>query len=81
MYNVPSFTLARAAGGLLAWVWIHKLQRSITPLIILASVRSFLNRIISSQLVTNNSPKGFILGEGFLSIVNLILEGLSVPHL
>ncbi|KAM3512781.1 hypothetical protein MY11210_003566 [Beauveria gryllotalpidicola] len=60
MYNVPSFTLARAAGGILAWVWLHVMRRSSTPLIILAS--------------------GFILGEGFLSIVNLIMEGLSVPH-
>lgn len=25
--------------------------------------------------------KGFILGEGFLSIVNLFLQGLGVPHL
>ncbi|KAM3537726.1 hypothetical protein ARSEF1564_009350 [Beauveria bassiana] len=60
MYNVPSFTLARAAGGILAWVWLHVMRRSSTPLIILAS--------------------GFILGEGFLSIANLVMEGLSVPH-
>ncbi|OAA58852.1 oligonucleotide transporter [Cordyceps fumosorosea ARSEF 2679] len=60
MYNVPSFTLARAIGGILAWVWLHVMKRSSTPLIILAS--------------------GFILGEGFLSIANLIMEGLSVPH-
>ncbi|KAM3470378.1 hypothetical protein MY8738_009770 [Beauveria namnaoensis] len=39
MYNVPSFTLARAAGGILAWVWLHVMRRSSTPLIILASVR------------------------------------------
>ncbi|KAH6888758.1 OPT oligopeptide transporter protein-domain-containing protein [Thelonectria olida] len=38
MYNVPSFTLARAVGGLFAWLWVHKLQRASTPLIILASV-------------------------------------------
>lgn len=25
--------------------------------------------------------QGFILGEGFLSIVNLFLQGLGVPHL
>lgn len=61
MYNVPSFTLARAIGGIGGWYWIHVMKRSNTPLIILAS--------------------GFILGEGFLSIVNLILQGLKVPHL
>ncbi|KAJ6787478.1 hypothetical protein PWT90_02702 [Aphanocladium album] len=60
MYNVPSFTLARAVGGILAFFWLHVMKRSSTPLIILAS--------------------GFILGEGFLSIANLIMEGLSVPH-
>lgn len=27
-----------------------------------------------------NEKQGFILGEGFLSIVNLILEGSGVPH-
>jgi uncharacterized oligopeptide transporter (OPT) family protein len=60
MYNVPSFTLARAIGGVFAWYWGHFMKRSSTPLIILAS--------------------GFILGEGFLSIVNLVLQGLRVPH-
>ncbi|KAG5985114.1 hypothetical protein E4U55_001363 [Claviceps digitariae] len=61
MYNVPSFTLARAIGGIVCWYWITVLKRSNTRLIILAS--------------------GFILGEGFLSIVNLVLQGLKVPHL
>ncbi|KAF4955130.1 hypothetical protein FGADI_4712 [Fusarium gaditjirri] len=61
MYNVPSFTLARAVGGLFAWYWTYIARRTQTPLIILAS--------------------GFILGEGFLSIVNLLLQGLDVPHL
>ncbi|KAF4977524.1 hypothetical protein FZEAL_5958 [Fusarium zealandicum] len=61
MYNVPSFTLARAVGGVLAWYWVHVARRAQTPLIILAS--------------------GFILGEGFLSIVNLFLQGFGVPHL
>jgi len=60
MYNVPSFTLARAIGGVSGWYWVNVMKRSNTPLIILAS--------------------GFILGEGFLSIVNLLLEGLNVPH-
>ncbi|KAL2112839.1 hypothetical protein VUR80DRAFT_6268 [Thermomyces stellatus] len=60
MYNVPSFTLARAVGGVFGWYWINVLNRPSTPLIVMAS--------------------GFILGEGFLSIVNLFLESLGFPH-
>lgn len=60
MYNVPSFTLARAIGGMINWWWIKRKQGQITPLIILAS--------------------GFILGEGVLSIVNLILQSCDIPH-
>lgn len=60
MYNVPSFTLARAIGGVFGWYWVQIMRRSNTPLIIMAS--------------------GFILGEGFLSIVNLLLQGFQVPH-
>ncbi|KAL7276776.1 OPT superfamily [Rhizina undulata] len=39
MYNVPSFTLARAAGGLVQWYWNRYYGRSKgeTPLVILAS--------------------------------------------
>jgi len=61
MYNVPSFTLARTIGGLIAWRWRSVPRRAETPLIVLAS--------------------GFILGEGFLSIVNLVLQTFGVPHL
>ncbi|KAK3386930.1 OPT oligopeptide transporter protein-domain-containing protein [Podospora didyma] len=61
MYNVPSFTLARAMGGLLSWWWRSFMGRQDTPLIVVAS--------------------GFILGEGFLSIVNLIMQSSGVPHL
>ncbi|KAK1832105.1 putative oligopeptide transporter [Podospora conica] len=60
MYNVPSFTLARTMGGLLAWWWRSVKGGQETPLIVLAS--------------------GFILGEGFLSIVNLIMQSAGVPH-
>lgn len=37
MYNTPSFTLARTAGGLLAWYWIQYKRREETPMIVLAS--------------------------------------------
>ncbi|KAK0626114.1 OPT oligopeptide transporter protein-domain-containing protein [Immersiella caudata] len=61
MYNVPSFTLARTIGGVLAWWWRSIKRWQDTPLIVLAS--------------------GFILGEGFLSIFNLIMQTIGVPHL
>lgn len=38
MYNVPSFTLARTVGGLLAWWWRSIMGWQDTPLIVLASV-------------------------------------------
>ncbi|KAH0562363.1 hypothetical protein GP486_002943 [Trichoglossum hirsutum] len=37
MYNVPSFTLARAVGGLLSWYWRSYRRREETPVIVLAS--------------------------------------------
>ena len=61
MYNTPSFTLARAIGGLVNWYWRIYRGREDTPVIVLAS--------------------GLILGEGVLSIVNLLLASLEVPHL
>lgn len=37
MYNTPSFTLARTAGGLIAWYWTGWKGRAETPIIVLAS--------------------------------------------
>ncbi|KAK5175439.1 OPT superfamily [Saxophila tyrrhenica] len=37
MYNTPSFTLARTAGGLLMWWWTRWRGREETPMIVLAS--------------------------------------------
>ncbi|KAF2773219.1 oligopeptide transporter [Teratosphaeria nubilosa] len=37
MYNTPSFTLARTAGGLVAWWWMRWRGREETPMIVLAS--------------------------------------------
>ncbi|RDW72060.1 hypothetical protein BP5796_08094 [Coleophoma crateriformis] len=61
MYNVPSFTLARAIGGFVNWYWKSYRKREETPIVVLAS--------------------GLILGEGVVSIVNLLLASLKVPHL
>lgn len=38
MYNVPSFTLARAIGGLVAFYWRSRLKRDDVQLIVVASV-------------------------------------------
>ena len=61
MYNTPSFTLARTAGGLVSWWWTRWKGKSETKVIVLAS--------------------GLILGEGVVSIINLILASAGVPHL
>jgi len=61
MYNVPSFTLARAIGGFVNLYWRSYRRREETPIVVLAS--------------------GLILGEGVVSIVNLALASLKVPHL
>lgn len=61
MYNVPSFTLARAIGGFLNWYWLSYRKREETPIVVMAS--------------------GLVLGEGVVSIVNLLLASGGVPHL
>ncbi|EXJ82950.1 hypothetical protein A1O3_06767 [Capronia epimyces CBS 606.96] len=61
MYNTPSFTLARTAGGIISYWWVTWKRRGETKVIVLAS--------------------GLILGEGVMSIVNLVLASLGVPHL
>lgn len=63
MYNVPSFTLARAVGGGVQWWWSRKGRSGDgdTVLVIVAS--------------------GLILGEGLVSVVNLVMENAGVPHL
>ena len=45
MYNVPSFTLARAIGGLFGWWWRRVAGWQETPLIVLASVRFCSRRV------------------------------------
>jgi OPT family oligopeptide transporter len=61
MYNVPSFTLARAIGGFVNYYWRTYRRREETPIVVLAS--------------------GLILGEGVVSILNLLLASAKVPHL
>ena len=61
MYNTPSFTLARAVGGLVSAYWRNWRGGEQETVIVLAS--------------------GLILGEGLVSIVNLVLASFQVPHL
>ena len=61
MYNTPSFTLARTAGGIIAWYWTTWKGQGETRVIVLAS--------------------GLILGEGVVSIINLVLASMSTPHM
>lgn len=130
MFNVPSFTLARAIGGVIAWWWAQK--RSIAASYYSVSITedahtsttadetedsnrpSSTSSSSSSTITTSHvtdtiqishpitnlqrSPldpnqedvssstvivlaSGLILGEGVLSIANLILASFRVPHL
>lgn len=95
MYNVPSFTLARAIGGLISWYWLtyRKSGRGgkggrqgeearpgpgagAAPG---AGAGAGSDDDDETMLIVLAS--GLILGEGLVSIVNLILASLRVPHL
>ncbi|KAL6235976.1 hypothetical protein BDW75DRAFT_126472 [Aspergillus navahoensis] len=110
IFNVPSFTLARAIGGLIAWWWSRahtKRQNGFKPEtepsqsvlsgqpaesegLALATTRGGKLTspatgdgddadAASSSVVVLAS--GLILGEGIVSIVNLLLASGGVPHL
>jgi len=70
IYNVPSFTLARAVGGGIAW-WsqrdLHKTDKDVVG-----------DEFPSSTVIVLAS--GLILGEGVISILNLLLASAKVPH-
>lgn len=104
IFNVPSFTLARAIGGIIAWWWSRNHSQStpsqdlgpnadrggssphpVANLELSSSQGPSLNSesekadAASSTLVVLAS--GLILGEGIMSIVNLLLASGRVPHL
>ncbi|KAI9761569.1 MAG: regulator of (H+)-ATPase in vacuolar membrane [Chaenotheca gracillima] len=97
MYNVPSFTLARTVGGFLHLYWVspysNKLSRWFRKRRGLLNEAE--NAGGSENDDANSDGKGqnrdeipvvvlasgLILGEGVMSIVNLALASLSVPHL
>ncbi|ODV89163.1 hypothetical protein CANCADRAFT_58164 [Tortispora caseinolytica NRRL Y-17796] len=68
MYNVPSFTLARFAGGLFVVLYTAYKNR-----------KDLYKEGENVGLVITAS--GLILGEGVLSIMVMILTSLNVPHL
>jgi uncharacterized oligopeptide transporter (OPT) family protein len=105
IFNVPSFTLARAIGGMIAWWWARKhapptRQPSSSDIAdgINSSSADAPSALQSGQGDTPSAEEaaakadaasstvvvlasGLILGEGIMSIVNLLLASGRVPHL
>ncbi|CAG8908215.1 unnamed protein product [Penicillium egyptiacum] len=102
IFNEPSFTLARAIGGIIAWWWSRKNSESRTnqqvangnATIMGSSIETELQDGQRSSTTEQTSEKddsasstvvvlasGLILGEGIMSIVNLLLASGKVPHL
>jgi OPT family oligopeptide transporter len=102
IFNVPSFTLARAIGGVIAWWWARKHSRQPSSSDIVDGINSSSADAPSAlQSGQGNTPSaeeaaakadaasstvvvlasGLILGEGIMSIVNLLLASGHVPHL
>ncbi|KAB8265247.1 OPT oligopeptide transporter protein-domain-containing protein [Aspergillus pseudonomiae] len=104
IFNVPSFTLARAIGGLIAWWWSRKHANAQdpepptqlanegqpqgnaqeadtrTPAAGPAPGQAIKDADAASSTVVVLAS-GLILGEGIISIVNLLLASGGVPHL
>ena len=105
IFNVPSFTLARAIGGVIAWWWSRKHASSHRRQAVGSHFRQDPDHPDSQDMEPPHPPtdartaesvvpegdtasssvvvlaSGLILGEGILSIVNLLLASGRVPHL
>ncbi|KAJ5167091.1 uncharacterized protein N7482_005872 [Penicillium canariense] len=106
IFNVPSFTLARAIGGVIAWWWARKhstptrqpshsdsdspdgVSSSADAPIALqsgqggsASAEEAAEKADAASSTVVVLASGLILGEGIMSIVNLLLASGHVPHL
>ncbi|KAL3445353.1 OPT oligopeptide transporter protein-domain-containing protein [Aspergillus insuetus] len=94
IFNVPSFTLARAIGGIIAWWWARGHSKhnesgstdspSIPPTDTDDSTKPATRATDDADAASSSVvilASGLILGEGIMSIVNLLLASGSVPHL
>ncbi|KAJ5135529.1 uncharacterized protein N7515_004807 [Penicillium bovifimosum] len=102
IFNEPSFTLARAIGGIIAWWWARKHSEPTSNEQVANDNATYDNSSAAPELVSANRSSaadqasekadaasstvvvlasGLILGEGIMSIVNLLLASGSVPHL
>ncbi|KAK1146539.1 OPT super [Aspergillus melleus] len=102
IFNVPSFTLARAIGGAIAWWWSRRHAKGTDSSELAPPTQRAADGdddethhgpdsrrppgqtakdadVASSTVVVLAS--GLILGEGIISIVNLLLASGGVPHL
>ncbi|KAJ6181041.1 Oligopeptide transporter OPT superfamily [Penicillium mononematosum] len=95
IFNEPSFTLARAIGGIVAWWWSRKHAESRTDQIVADGNATIMGSSIETELQDGQRSStsteqasekedsasstvvvlasGLILGEGIMSIVNLLL--------
>ncbi|KAJ5793722.1 hypothetical protein N7457_000321 [Penicillium paradoxum] len=100
IFNEPSFTLARAIGGIIAWWWSRKHQHQTTSQGVAGNATG-IGSPVESELQSGQRSSaeqasekadaaastvvvlasGLILGEGIMSIVNLLLASGRVPHL
>jgi OPT family oligopeptide transporter len=111
MFNVPSFTLARAIGGAIAWWWARRVRRHYSTTDAnnsprdedddhLHDVPADLAEEAAAAVTEDRDSRdtaataedkssstvvvlasGLILGEGVISILNLVLASCGVPHL
>ncbi|KAJ5516456.1 hypothetical protein N7527_008016 [Penicillium freii] len=103
IFNEPSFTLARAIGGIIAWWWARKHSESKTDKQVANGNATSMGSSIETELQDGQRSSttaeqasekvdaasstivvlasGLILGEGIMSIVNLLLASGRVPHL
>lgn len=103
IFNEPSFTLARAIGGIIAWWWARKHSESKTDNQVGNANATSMGSSIETELQDGQRSaitaeqasekadaasstvvvlaSGLILGEGIMSIVNLLLASGRVPHL